>query len=243
MTDKPSKRRLYELYWGEKKDFKHIAEQYDVSREHVGKWFREYGMMYDTNHNRDAYIFAMRDRRYYYELYWGQRLEYAEIASRHNLGINFVAKQIRGANVPTRNGFLPAGDPDETPPQYEWVAEKPVAPVTDDPTEDLPDDPDGSKYVADDGESAYDKHYLYELYWGYGCSFEHVAALLNVPPATLRDRFDYRGIPRRKWAAHKDWEPHHGVPPKYEWPAERDLDDDELPSKNGIWRKPTVSAD
>jgi len=239
--EKPSKRELYELYWKQGYNFSGIADRYGVTNVTVGGWLRDYGIPYDNNHKRDAFVFSMRDKRFYYQLYWGERLSYSDIASRFDFGLTFVAEQIRGAGIPTRNGLLPAGDPDEIPPQYRWTGDGEWVDVGDDPTADLPDNPDGSKYVNTDPE--YDKDHLYELYWGYGLSLSHLAARLDTPRATLKDRLDNYGIPIREWAAHTKWEPHHGVPPKYEWPHDHDVADEEPSVQNGIWRQPTATSD
>lgn len=241
--NKPPKNRLYELYWGDGENFRQIADRYDIPPKDVGGWFREYGIPYDNNHNRNAFIFAMRDRRYYYELYWGQRLGYTEIANKCGIGTSFVGRKIREANIPTRDDPYPTRKADEIPQRYEWPESEPAVLDTDDPTADLPDNPDGSKYIADtNGE--FDKDRLYELYWGYGCSIKQMAAMLEVPSTTLRDRFGDMGIPIRSWNDHLKWEPQHGVPPKYEWHREFEQQDDAVAADDydGMqWRVPAVS--
>lgn len=232
------KRRLYELYWGEHKHTVTIGEQYNVGRKVVRERLREYGIPRAHSGNHQAFIFAMRSKRYYYELYWGERLNYADIASRLNLGTSFVGEQIRAAGVPTRDDPYPTGDPDEIPQRYEWPDSEPATLNSDDPTADLPDNPDGSKYVPDETRICFEKDRLYELYWEYGLALTHLAARLDVSGTTLRDKFNEYGIPIREWYAHTKWEPHHGVPPKYEWPDDRNVDDEEPNIQNGIWRQP-----
>jgi len=234
--DRVRKRVLYRLYWGDKQTFEDIATRFAVSATYVQQRFADEGIPYSPSHNHDAWIFAMRDKTYYYELYWGQRMGYADIAAELDIGVGFVGRHIRGSAVPTRGGS--PGEPDDIPPKFQWPDEKSVAPVTDDPKADLPDDPDGSKYLADETQVQYDKDRLYELYWGYGLAMTHLAERLNLSRASLRDRLEQYGIPVRKWHEHTTWEPHHGVPPKYQWPHDRNVDDEEPSVQNGIWRQP-----
>lgn len=230
---------LYERYWGNHESFTDIADDFGVTRKTVGKRFADENIPTAKNAHHDAYIFAMRPKSYYYQLYWGERLTATEIANKHNVGIDFVREHIRATTIPTRDG-ISADDSQEIPPQFQWPDEQPVACVSDDPTADLPDNPDGSKYMADtSGE--FDKGRLYELYWGYGCSIKHITAMFDVPRKTLRDRFEQYGIPVRSWREHTKWEPHHGVPPKYEWPHDRNVDEETPTAKEGLWRQPATS--
>ncbi|TKX83485.1 hypothetical protein EXE43_24010, partial [Halorubrum sp. SS5] len=91
---KPSKHRLHELYWGYGETHNDIADRYDVNDRTVSKWFSDYGIPVAANGNRDAFMFAMRDKRYYYRLYWGKRLTHTQIAAREGLGKRFVKETI-----------------------------------------------------------------------------------------------------------------------------------------------------
>jgi len=89
----------------------------------------------------------------------------------------------------------------------------------------MPDDPDPSKYLTSYDD--YDKHRLYELYWGHGHDIKGTLARIdvNISASRLRDRFDEMGIPRRdvhgtNQHRRRTWLPREGIPPMYEWPED-----------------------
>lgn len=96
---------------------------------------------------------------------------------------------------------------------------------------DDPVDVDPSKYLADEPSLRFSKEKLYRLHWGYGLCIEHINAISDVGNGRIRERFRQYGIPMRSWREHTKWEPHHGVPPMFEWPDDRG----EAESDAGMW--------
>jgi len=106
--------------------------------------------------------------------------------------------------------------------------------------DELPDDPDGSKYMTETPLRR-DKERLYELYWGYGLSLKHIEARCEKSPdmGTIMRKL---GIPVRNYNDHRQWAPHLGIPPKYEWPDDEEFDEQTETASadhNGMtWRAP-----
>jgi len=96
---------------------------------------------------------------------------------------------------------------------------------------DDPVDTDPSKYLADEPSLRFSKEKLYRLHWGYGLCIEHINEICDADGARIRERFKSYGIPVRSWREHLKWEPHHGVPPMFEWPPDRGSAD----SKAEMW--------
>ena len=120
----------------------------------------------------------------------------------------------------------------------------------DDPDSEMPDPEavDASKYLADE-TLRFSKEKLYRLHWGYGLSVAHMHQLSQIDSkAAFRRQFEKFGIPKRPWHEHTGWEPHHGVPPMFEWPQGDDptVDEDEAEwqdYKPAMDRSPEVADD
>jgi len=86
-----------------------------------------------------------------------------------------------------------------------------------------PERVDPSDYLIEEPAIEYDKQKLYRLHWGYGLSVLHIRELCGLEGKnTLRRKLEDFGIPIRSWHDHTGWEPHHGIPPMYEWPRGED---------------------
>ena len=232
--ERPPKAELYNAYWGEHQQLSDLAETYEVSKEIVRKWFREYGIPFAQNNNRAAFVFSMRTKDHRYELYWGEQLSLNEIAEQKDVSREFVCAQYQESDVPVRGGSgvwytdgIPIGWklPRDEPPSATEGA--------------LPDDPDPSKYMAETPLHR-DKQRLYQLYWGYGLSLKHIQARCEGSPEVSKSMQEL-GIPVRNYNDHRRWAPHLGVPPKYEWPDDEFDEQTETASAdhNGMtWRVP-----
>jgi len=112
-----------------------------------------------------------------------------------------------------------------------------------------PEEVDPSKYLVEEGSLEFDKRRLYRLHWGYGLSVPHIRELCGFDGKnTLRNKLREFGIPTRSWHDHTGWEPHHGIPPMYEWPRGEDPNVDEDDSewvdyKPAMDAKPEVPSD
>lgn len=250
MTERPSKDELYELYWRDHRTIRQIADHFDVGRTTVRRWLTAEGIpTRDSWQTPQAFVFTRLSKRTIYELYWGRGMTLAEIRqqfsiSHHTCSYVFdrygVPKDTQGGNTKwERNGELPK--------KYRWPDGKPPSEVADEDASgggSMPENPDPSKYLAE--PPAYEKaEWLYEHHWGYGLSVQEIGAREGVDPKDIRRAMRQRGVPIRKQAAHYKWEPHNGVPPKYEWPRGSDptVEDTEPSVKehgDGLWKVDSI---
>jgi len=99
------------------------------------------------------------------------------------------------------------------------------------------DSPENNKYLAE-VPLEHDKDRLYQLYWGYGLSAMEIRARCKRD-VNIKRYMSNMGIPTREFWDHRDWQPHHGVPPMFEWPSTDD-EDDSTDRKQNLWRQPTT---
>jgi len=231
MTEKPTKDELYELYWEQELPKDEIAGRYDMTPESLRGRMANLGVPFADADYRDVFLFRMRNRRYYYQLYWEDDYSLRTIASQHNISQQSVISAFKQANVPRASDGTNSKwfDKDRgIPKKYKLPRDeqREGGSSVDNPKGKLPDDPTPEKYLADTPLHR-DKERLYELHWGYGCS----AALINAMAETENHIHEWMrklGIPVRSYEQHKHWEPHHdGVPPMFEWPHDRGYDNDE----------------
>jgi len=227
------KATLYELYWDKEIDRDEIARKFNVSEKTVRNRFREHGVPYQMNDRRDIFIFRHRQRRYFYEQYWGQDQSTAEIADNVGIGKTTVEEHLRDENIPVDIKKGNKWFKDDIPYRYKLPSDDPVCDI-DDP---LPNNPDPSKYIIEETSIRFDKHKLYQLHWGCGFSIAEIKARLEAN-IDVHERFREFGIPKRTKSENLFWEPHKGVPPMFEW-----SDEDELTTEEIDEMGPTASAD
>lgn len=178
----------------------------------------------------NIYVFRRRPKSLLYEQYWVEGLSQQEIGDHHTVSKKMVNKRMRNESIPVDSSgdfaddrFYDDGDGAPTGFGFEPSD-------SDDDSDALPDDPNPSKYLADYPE--YDAEWLYEMHWGYGLSVHEMTARTEnfTHYQTLVDEFEKRGIPYRQHTRHYHWEPHKGVPAKFEWtdgePSADDSDSD-----------------
>lgn len=231
-SQRPPKDELYELYWGQQLSMSELADTYDVTKRTVRRWFKQHGMQTIPNACHEAWVFQQLSKQRLYELYWVEMLSHREIAERYDVSKHLVHETFQDTSIPVFNSSTHERV-DGIPRPFRWPSDD--APNSQD--DSLPDDPDPSKYLVD---TPMDKDRLYELHWTYGCSVMHISAMSDMDEDTVRRRMESYGVPIRTWRTHTSWEPHHGVPPKYEWPPEWDERDNMASSDyNGVqWRTP-----
>lgn len=211
------KNELYQLLFDEWLNYKEVAALCETGRGiQVATVCRLRGVpIVDHGYgNTEAnYVFRRRPKSMLYEQYWVEGLSQRKLAERHNISHKEVARRLRDESIPvdsstdfSRERFYDNG----TPKGFGYEP-------SDDGDDEMPDDPDGSKYLADYPE--YDADWLYEMHWGYGLSIKEIVARTETKThhQALIDEFEKRGIPHRRRNDHYQWEPHKGVPPKYEW--------------------------
>jgi len=239
------KATLYELYWDKEIDCDEIARKFNTTKETVRRRFTEHGVPYHKYHNRELFVFRHRPLRHFYELYWGQDQTLGDIASEKGFAESTVKDHYHSENIAVDriSGSSRWFDKQRgIPNKYRLPSDNPVTNI-DDP---LPNNPDPSKYIRDETSIRFDKHKLYQLYWGYGFTISQIEARLDVE-TNIRQQMDQFGIPRRNYYTHLRWEPHKGIPPMYVWPEEDELTDEEIENsgptasndyKRMSWKKP-----
>ena len=230
------KGELYEMVWGNGMTTAEVGEHFDTNASTVSRHLGRLGIPVIDNGSRNAWVFRMLSRERLYEIYWGEGMTHSQIADRYNVGQQFISRVFNERDIPQEPHRPSDFDGTTIPQMYEWPDDRDDEPHPQ--HQPLPENPDGSKYVAETQTMQEEK--LYELHWGYGCSAEHIAAIADSNGQTIRKRMREYGIPVREWGTHTKWEPHHGVPPKYEWPngeppSESDEDDN---FRKGVWRAP-----
>jgi len=228
-----SKADLYELMWEKQLTSGEIAERFDISSSTVHRHYHKHGIPMAGNYSVNAWVFRMLSRELLYELYWGKGMTHAQIAEQYDVSEQLVCRVYNERNIPQEPHRPPEFSGDELPRGYEWPDGAPS-----ESAQQLPEDPDGSKYLAD--FTTMDKDELYKLHWEYGCSVEHIASMSDLSERAVRDRMESSDVPLRIWRSHTDWEPHHGVPPKYEWPDDHGPDEDASADEYNamLWRSP-----
>lgn len=232
------KRELYEMMWGEGLTSSEIAERFDTSSSAVLRHFGRLNIPVIDNGSRNAWVFRMLSRERLYEIYWGEGMTHSQIANRYNVGQQLISKVFNERDIPQEPHRPSDFDGTTIPQMYEWPDDRNDG-GTHPQHKSLPENPDGSKYLAD--TQTMNKEKLYELHWKYGCSIAHIAEIIDSSEHTVRNRMNEYGIPTRSWGTHTKWEPHHNsVPPKYEWPDGKPPSeiDDENDKQQGIWRVP-----
>jgi len=228
------KRHLYTLYWGNELSATEIADRYNTSQEIVAAHIKERKIPFrsQTRHVT-SWVFRMRTRESLFDLHWSQRLSLVEIGRKHRVTRNYVRDEFDRKNIPTYNGAGKEWPEDATiPTAYQWPEDD-----DDEPADTMPDNPDPAKYMVETPLYR-DKERLYELYWEYGCCAKHIEAMCDKDPHIHR-YLRKQGIPVRQYRTHIHWEPHHGVPPKYEWPdgePPSEVNDEEDDYQPNVWR-------
>jgi len=213
------KRVIYEYYWGQDATLKTAADELGVSRYQLGRRCRRDGIPTRPNDSRASWILKMRPRRRFFEWHWTDSTPLYQIADEQGVGQVTVRNEYTRRGVPINSAKNRTPDAEITKP-YQWPDDR----ASEDNGGELPDDPDPAKYMAETPIYA-DKQRLYELYWGYGLSAAHIRARCRGAP-DIKQRMRNMGIPTRNYHQHTRWAPHHGVPPKYEWPEDDEWDSD-----------------
>jgi len=225
---------LYELYWGKHLTFDEMEDVLDVSRSTVRRLFENRGIPSAPQHNHELFILFHRKRSYLYELYWGKDQTFKEIADDLPFSFNVIYKVYEQRNIAVDT----AGNQDRwydkqrgIPSKYKLPSDEKTVQYQD---EALPDNPDGSKYMAETPLHR-DKDQLYQLYWGYGLTASQIKARCEHQ-VNVKQHMRELGIPVRDFNEDKRWKPYLGVPPKFEWPKE---DEDEIDTVYTV-QKPAV---
>jgi transposase-like protein len=241
------KRRLYELYWAKGLSTHDIAERIGCSDSTLRDRMDEHNVPMRSRHNLETWVSVQTTvvtslRRRLYEHYWVDGKTAQETADALDYSKSYVLDSMHRLGTPRRQGNESGVD-----------AETYYRPnESDDELDDgqrcteMPTDPDPSKYLASYDD--YNKHRLYELYWGHGHDIKGTLARIDVDisPARLRERFDELGIPRRDSRQNNKqrrrvWRPRKGVPPMYEWPEDREP---RKPTEKhyATWRTPSTAT-
>jgi len=237
-----SKSKLYELYWIDGLSAPQIADKYGVGESTVQYHLQKHGIPRrldgtDIKH----YVLWQRDKHFYYELYWKQGNTTRELEDKLDVHHQFIVKVMRAKGVPRDTDISIRWKDKEVGvlEKYKWPDDHPREDPcsTDEPLGSLPENPSPNDYLAETPLYR-DKDRLYQLYWGYGLTKEAILARCDCTHKTLNKYFREFGIPRREFHRHTDWEPHHGIPPKYEW-DEHDVPRAaiEEPTTNVEWEK------
>lgn len=233
--NKIPKRRLYEMYWSDHLSFEEIGDRFGISRNTVLHRFNVLGIPYSPSHTQTAYVINMMTKHHLYKLHWGDGLSLKEISQKFDVSNSLVTRVYGDSSIPVFKYRGTDFTGESIPVCYEWPDDRDNHHQYD----PLPDNPDGSKYLAETMLHE-DKERLYELHWGYGCSLSHIAEMSERNDTTLAKHFHDHGIPVRSYSTHTKWEPHHGVPPMYEWPDDFEDDEDAVATDdyNGMqWRQ------
>jgi len=231
-----TKERLYELYWDEQLTIEGIAERFGVSSHTIRNAFENHGIPRATeSQSQTVWVMWMRTKEVFYEDYWVKGCSQDEIADRHGVSRHAIRRYMDANGIPTRPQHV---RPAHLNSPVDVYMDDESADGGDDGDDELPDDPDPSKYLA---EPRMPKDRIYELYWGFGLTVSQSAARLEVAETTLRDAMERKGVPRRDGYVDREraWKPMDGVPPSFEWPPDED-DEDGNEFEQGIWRKPAV---
>jgi hypothetical protein len=224
-----SKHRLYELYWEEEMTTSEIADACDLSVGRIRDQMTEYGIPKAGNTPRERWIADMTTvavgiRRKIYELYWIDGMNRKEVANEIDKNCSYIKRAMYDMGIPRQDPSV-SWKGEGIPRTYQFETADPR--ITEEPVSEMPADPNPDKYLASYDD--FDKDRLYELYWGHGHDIKGTLARLDadISPSQLRDRFDRFGIPRRdvhgtNQHRRKTWLPRDGIPPKYQWPENRE---------------------
>jgi|APHM01.1.fsa_nt_gi hypothetical protein len=217
-----SKYEMYEMVFDEWLSFDTIAS-FCESQSNNGSYVKGYAVGmgipvagFDTAFKEGTYLFQMCSKRQLYELYWGEGLSLTDIHKKYGTSSSTVQERYLESSIPVitdtadaRCRFHDNGVPrgfGYTPPAQRSQEER----------GSLPDDPDGSKYLAN--VNHFDKDWLYQMHWGYGLSLQEIAARTDLSgSAPIHDQMRKQGIPVRDKMRHLRWEPHDGVPAMFEF--------------------------
>jgi len=214
VTDSDVRDRLYQLHWGDGLYLNGIEEAIGASRHTVRQAFDIWGVPIRSNISPESWVFKMLSKRLLYELYWKQQCTTREIASQFNVSRSVARRTLIERCIPIRQGSVDQWYPNDVPKGFGYEYDDSPTRVGAG-TDELPDDPDPSKYI--ESYEAFDPDRLYELHWGYGLSITHMNEYFDVGHSTVRHTMDEHGIPRRDKTDDPNWEPHLGVPPMFEW--------------------------
>jgi len=208
------RQRLYELHWQEGLYGTQIAKQLNSSKYLIKRAFDIYNVPLRSNYSAPSWVFRMLPKRTLYQLYWDKGLSTREIANEHNVSKSIVRTCMIENKIPIRQGSSNQFHPDGVPKGFGYEYDDGQTRVGAG-TDELPDDPDPSKYI--ESYEAFDPDRLYELHWEYGMSIAHMIEYLGAGHSTIRHHMDKHGIPQRDKTDDPNWEPHLGVPPMFEW--------------------------
>ena len=237
-----SKRKLYKLYWKDEKTIKEIAKKYNAGERTVSRYLKKHGIPRRPNGMGNVrYVLWQRNKQFWYEQYWEQENTIRELEDKLGVDHQFVSRVMRTKGVPRDTDTSIRWKDKEAGvlEKYKWPDDHPREDPSSEsePTGTMPEDPSPNDYLAETPLYR-DKDRLYQLYWGYGLTKEAILARCDCTHKTLNKYFREFGIPRREFHRHTDWEPHHGIPPKYEW-DEHDVPRAaiEEPTTNVEWEK------
>ena len=228
-----SKSKLYELYWVDGLSASQIAERYGVGERTVSDHLKNNNIQQrldgtDVRH----YVLWQRDKHFYYELYWEQGHTARELEDMLGVHHQFILEVMQTKGVPRDTHTSSRWHDKEAgvPEKYKWSEDHPREDPSssDEPLGKMPEDPTPSDYI-NDVPLRRNKDRLYKLYWQYGMCVEGIAAISEVSNSRIRECMDEFGIPRRDYHDHLRWHPHHGVPPKYEWPDDHEQSESTIP--------------
>jgi len=221
-----SKSHLYTLYWDMQKTIKEIADKHDVGKRTVRRYLHTHGIPV-RQQQRDAkhYVLKQRPKQFWYEQYWDRDQSVREIADQLDVHHECVLSTMKELGVPRNHPSLRNKWYDKehgVPRRYKQPRDE--ARCEDDNRGEMPEDPSPNDYLAETPLYR-DKDRLYQLYWGYGLTKAAILARCDCTHSTLISYFRELGIPEREYRSHTRWEPHHGIPPKYEWPDDHEQSD------------------
>jgi len=237
LSDVP-KYHFYILYWGMEKSTAEIAAKYDVGESTVQDHLQKHGIPRRKDGcGKRQWILHHRSKQFFYQKYWGEDNTLREMASQLDVNHEMILGIMQSRGIPRdTDTHIRWYDEDRgIPEKYKLPRDerRGTTDSTDEPSGSLPEDPNPTDYLAKTPLHR-DKERLYQLYWGYGLSAEAIAARCESDGIHVKENLRKLGIPTRDFHDHLRWEPHHGIPPKYEWAD----DNDEMDHERGLYLSP-----